>query len=93
MNNKTVIQKIAASTGLSSIEVADLVKAFSEAIVGETSKGNSVAVQGFGLFEVKEKAARRIFNPTTKEYTDVPCRKTLSFKASNVLKEKLNDRS
>ena len=47
-------------------------------------------LQGFGSFEPREKASRRIYNPTSKTYMVVPSKTTLSYKMSAALKAQLN---
>ncbi len=91
MNNKDFVKAVAQATGISTIEVAELVAATAGRIVEEARSGNSVALPAFGSFEPKEKAERRIYNPTTKDFKTIPARRTLAFRPSNVLKEKIND--
>ena len=50
--------------------------------------GNSLTIQGFGSFEVKKKLERIVVNPTTKQRMLVPPKLALSFKPSNLLKDK-----
>ena len=50
--------------------------------------GNSLTIQGFGSFEVKKKLERVVVNPTTKQRMLVPPKLALSFKPSNLLKDK-----
>ena len=47
-----------------------------------------LAVQGFGIFDVKKKLERVVVNPATKKRMLVPPKLVLNFKPSNVLKEK-----
>ena len=49
----------------------------------------SLAVQGFGVFEVKKKMERIVVNPSTRQRKLVPPKLVLTFKASNVLKDKM----
>ena len=59
-------------------------------LMEEIANGNSVTIQGFGSFEPREKASRRIYNPTSKTYLVVPSKTTLSYKMSVALKTQLN---
>jgi len=65
--------------------VADIFEVITESL----ANGNDVSINGFGKFEVKERAARKGINPATKEEIDIPAVKTTSFKASKTLKDKL----
>ena len=52
----------------------------------ELMKGNTVSVKGMGTFQMVEKAERRIYNPTNKQYTLVPKKSSLKFKPTNTFK-------
>lgn len=77
-------------TNLETDDVKELVVALIGAVLESAVDGNSVAIQGFGTFEPREKARRKIYNPTTKTYIDVASKKTLSYKMSAALKDRIN---
>ena len=52
--------------------------------------GENVKLSGFGSFNVRDKRARRGRNPQTGEEITITPRRVLTFKSSNVLREKLN---
>ncbi|MBR2192660.1 MAG: HU family DNA-binding protein [Bacteroidaceae bacterium] len=89
MNNKEFAMRLAKKTGLSAQQIADLQNAFIDSVVSEVRQGNVVSLQGFGNFELKEKAARKMYNPTTQETVIIPARYTLGYKPSNTLKDKI----
>lgn len=92
MNNREFVQRLAQSTGISSIEVAEMQAACIDRIVAEVRDGNTVMFQGFGTFETKEKAERKIFIPSTKEYKVVPARQTVGFRPGPTLRERFNSK-
>lgn len=49
-----------------------------------------VMISGFGVYEVKSKAARRGRNPQTKESIVLRARKVIKFKPSQLLKRAIN---
>lgn len=53
---------------------------------------NSIAISGFGTFEVKKKLERVVVNPSTKQRMLVPPKMSVSFKVASVLKEKANEK-
>ncbi len=53
-------------------------------------EGNTIDLYGFGKFEVKEKAERPGINPLTKEKITIAASKSISFKPSKALKNKVN---
>lgn len=48
-------------------------------------KEDAVTLIGFGVFAVKERAARKGINPKTKEAIEIPAQKVVRFKPSKVL--------
>lgn len=88
MNNKEFTTELSQRLGTSSKETAQTIESLLSGLVEELQNGKSVTIQGFGSFEVKKKAERISVNPTTKERMLVPPKLVLSYKPSNILKEK-----
>jgi len=65
----------------------DALNAVIDEIKGNLSKGNDVALTGFGTFKVKKRKARKGRNPQTGETIQIPARKVARFKAGKSLKE------
>jgi len=61
-----------------------------EVLKAGIAKEGLVKISGFGNFIVKQKAARKGRNPQTGEEITITPRKILTFKASQVLKERIN---
>jgi len=57
------------------------------------SRGEDLLISGFGKFSVRQKRARRGRNPQTKEHITLAARKVLVFKASGVLRKRINESS
>ena len=55
------------------------------------SKGENLLISGFGKFSVRQKKARRGRNPQTKEGLILSARKVVVFKASGVLRRRINE--
>ena len=55
----------------------------------QLEEGNTIALQGFGTFEVKKKGERISVSPTTKQRMLVPPKLVLGFKPSSLFKEKV----
>lgn len=88
MNNKEFIAELSQKLGFSTEETSQFIQSLVSGLVEEWQKDNSVAIQGFGTFEVKKKAERISVNPTTKKRMLVPPKLALTYKPSNSLKEK-----
>ena len=67
-------------------DLADMVFNLVKDVIIQEGK---LKVAGFGNFEVKEKNARRGRNPVTGEEVTIESRRILSFKASQILKNKV----
>ena len=76
--------------GLSRNESSDLV----ESIINEISEtlilGEPVKVSSFGTFSVRQKRERQGRNPKTGEEVPIKPRRVLVFRASQILKERIN---
>ena len=90
MNNKEFIERVSQKTNFETEDVKNLTASMIEAMLESVADGDVVAIQGFGTFEPREKARRKIYNPTTKDFIIVPKKTTLSFKMSPTLKERMN---
>lgn len=76
--------------GLSRNESADLVETVLEEISGALSRGEMVKISSFGSFGVRQKGQRIGRNPKTGEEVPIMPRRVLVFRASHVLKDRIN---
>lgn len=76
--------------GLSRSESAEFVDAVLEEMSQELVDGNSVKISSFGSFSVRQKGERVGRNPKTGVEVPIASRKVLIFRASHVLKDKIN---
>ena len=96
MSEKTVTRSqlseaVYQEVGLSRNESADLVEAVLEEISSTLVKGESVKISSFGSFSVRQKGQRIGRNPKTGEEVPILPRRVLVFRASHVLKNRIND--
>lgn len=73
-------------------DARDLVDAFFEEIVATLESGEDVKLSGFGNFHLLDKEGRRGRNPNTGEAVTVSARRVVSFKASPILRDRVNRR-
>ncbi|HLF63908.1 MAG TPA: HU family DNA-binding protein [Saprospiraceae bacterium] len=90
MNKQELIESIAAQTGLSKADAGRALDATFDAITGSLTKGDRVAVPGFGTFATSRRAARTGRNPQTGETIKIKARTAVSFKSASKLKEAVN---
>ena len=76
--------------GLSRSESAELVESVLEEISHALVRGESVKLSSFGSFSVREKGQRIGRNPKTGEEVPILPRRVLVFRASHVLKDRIN---
>ena len=76
--------------GLSRNESADLVESVLNEVAESLSKGETVKISSFGSFSVRQKGQRVGRNPKTGEEVPIQPRRVLVFRASNVLKNRIN---
>ena len=79
-----------SQVGLSRNESAALVESVLDQIVQALEGGANVKISSFGSFMVRSKGQRIGRNPKTKEEVPILPRKVLSFRASKVLKDRVN---
>ena len=78
--------------GLSRNESAELLESVLSEIADALAKGETVKLSSFGSFSVREKGQRIGRNPKTGEEVPILPRRVLVFRASQVLKNRINDR-
>ena len=76
--------------GLSRSESLDLVNQILREISDTLVKGEPVKLSSFGTFEVRFKKERIGRNPKTREEVPITPRRVLTFRASQVMKKRIN---
>jgi integration host factor subunit alpha len=80
-------EHLSATVGLNKREAAALVEQFVEEICSTLEAGEEVKISGFGKLKLRDKVARPGRNPKTGESIPVSARRVVTFKASQKLKE------
>jgi integration host factor subunit alpha len=79
--------------GFSKKEAADLVDLVFETMKETLGRGEKIKISGFGNFVLRDKRQRQGRNPQTGEPIVITERRVLNFKASQLLKQALNESS
>ncbi len=82
---KDIIDRIAERTGMKRTDVKEAVQLFLDEMIHELGKGNRLEFRDFGVFEVRERAARTAQNPKTLEQVVVPARRAVRFKVGRLM--------
>lgn len=89
MNKSELIDAVAAKADLSKAAAGRAVDALVEEIVTAVSKGDPVALVGFGTFKAVARAAREGKNPQTGEKIKIKATTVPKFTAGAAFKEKV----
>ena len=90
MNKTELIAAVAEKAEISKKDAEKAVKAFTDVVSEELSKGEKIQLAGFGTFEVSERPAREGRNPRTGETMTIAATKTPKFKVGKALKDMVN---
>lgn len=88
MNNKEFISELSKRLGYTLKDTTQLLNSTVSVMAKQLQDGDTIAIQGFGTFEVKKKMERISVNPVTQQRMLVPPKLVLTYKPSNVLKDK-----
>ncbi len=90
MNRVELIAAMAEKAELSKKDAEKALKAFTEVVAEELTKGEKIQLVGFGTFEVSERPAREGRNPRSGETMTIAASKAPKFKAGKALKDAIN---
>ena len=88
MNNKEFISELSRRCVYTNKDTTQLVSSVISIMTQQLQDGNTVAIQGFGTFEVRKKLERISINPATQQRMLIPPKLVLTYKPSAILKEK-----
>ncbi len=90
VTKKDLVDRIAEQTNSKRVLVKKIVQIFLDEIVDELGQGNRLEFRDFGVFEIRERAARQAQNPKTMEKVVVPPKRTVKFKVGRLMKDRLH---
>ncbi|MDE0951685.1 MAG: HU family DNA-binding protein [Halioglobus sp.] len=90
MNKTELIDVIASAADLSKADAGRALDAVVDSITETLTKGDQVALVGFGTFSVKQRNARAGRNPQTGATIQIAASTVPSFKAGKALKDAVN---
>ena len=89
----TLSEAVFKNVGLSRNESSNLVDTVFNEILKTLTTGNDVKISSFGTFIVRSKRERIGRNPKTGEEVPISARDVVTFRASNVLKSKVDSKN
>jgi integration host factor subunit alpha len=84
---EAVFQKV----GLPRNESAEIVELVLREIVASLERGHTVKLSSFGSFSIRDKGQRIGRNPKTGQEVPITPRRVLVFRASNIMKQRINE--
>ena len=91
ITKKDLIDRITDRTTIKRPTAKTVVQELLDQVITELKKGNRLEFRDFGVFEVKQRAARSAQNPKTLERVEVPAKRTVKFKVGRLMRESLED--
>ena len=82
-------ESINRKMGFSRAESLDMVEAILEHMCGALKKGENVKISGFGSFVLRDKKERVGRNPKTGVEVPITPRRVMTFRASQLLRERI----
>lgn len=89
MTKKEIVKTISDEIGLTQLKTKEIVQKTFDAIVEALVDERRIELRNFGVFEVKERAARKARNPRTGQRVDVPRKFVVTFKPGKEMEEKV----
>ena len=89
ITKKDLVDRIADRSTIKRVMVKQIVQQFLDEIIQELCAGNRLEFRDFGVFEIRDRAARTAQNPKTLERVPVPRKRTVKFKVGRLMKERL----
>lgn len=90
MNKSELTDVVAERAELTKASAAKAIDALIAAVSEALKQGDQVSITGFGIFTVRERAAREGRNPRTGETIKIAASKIPGFKAGKALKDAVN---
>ena len=93
MTKKEIVKTISEEIGMTQLKTKEIVQKTFNAIVDALveNEDHRIELRNFGVFEVKERAARKARNPRTGQRVDVPRKFVITFKPGKEMEEKVRD--
>ena len=91
VTKKEIVKTISDETGLTQLQIKEIVQRTFQAIVENLVEEGRVELRNFGVFQVKPRAARKARNPRTGHQVDVPEKFVVTFKPGKVMEGRVKE--
>ena len=90
MTKADIVEGVYEKVGFSKKESAEIVELVFDTVKETLERGDKIKISGFGNFQVRQKKTRMGRNPQSGQPIQIPARRVLTFRPSQVLKSALN---
>jgi integration host factor subunit beta len=91
VTKKEIVRTISEEIGLTQLQTKEIVQKTFDAIVETLVEDKRIELRNFGVFEVKQRAARKARNPRTGEKVFVPEKYVVTFKPGKEMEERVRE--
>ena len=91
MTKKDIVKAISEKINMTQLTTKEIVQQTFDTIVETLVRDGRIELRNFGVFEAKERAARRARNPRTGVRVDVPSKIVVTFKPGKEMEEKVRE--
>jgi nucleoid DNA-binding protein len=89
VTKKEIVKQISERIGLTQLKTKEIVQQTFDAIVDTLLEVGRIELRNFGVFEVKQRKARKARNPRTGQRVDVPPKNVVTFKPGKEMEERV----
>jgi nucleoid DNA-binding protein len=89
VTKKEIVKQISERIGLTQLKTKEIVQLTFDAIVDTLISDKRIELRNFGVFEVKQRKARKARNPRTGDRVDVPPKNVVTFKPGKEMEERV----
>jgi nucleoid DNA-binding protein len=89
VTKKEIVKQIAERVELTQLKTKEIVQLTFKAIVDTLIEEKRIELRNFGVFEVKQRKARKARNPRTGDRVDVPPKNVVTFKPGKEMEERV----
>jgi nucleoid DNA-binding protein len=89
VTKKEIVKQISDKIGLTQLKTKEIVQQTFDAIVDTLLEIGRIELRNFGVFEVKQRKARKARNPRTGQRVDVPPKYVVTFKPGKEMEERV----
>lgn len=91
MTKKEIVKTISDKTGLTQLQIKEIVQLTFDGIVETLLEEGRVELRNFGVFQVKSRKARKARNPRTGRQVDVPEKFVVTFKPGKEMEARVQE--